>query len=280
MASAAARWPVRALAALAVLLLGPCAASANEPWPQQVQAVYKIHFNGIELGGFEFNASIDLETYTVTGDAQLSALLGVLQWKGETRSAGVLSGDLPKPVGYAFDYNGVGKSGSIRMSFAGDGVSTVSAEPPIPPQPDTIPVRDQHLKGVLDPLSAVMAISRTRAANPCGRKLSVFDGRQRFDLMLSFNRQERVVEARPSGQPVVAYVCNVRYVPLAGYRTSEESHNAAMLSGIELWLRPVPSASLFVPYQISIPTMAGPVTLTSHWVQITTRRKGQIALVH
>jgi len=276
-------WPVRAaLGALLFAALAPYSAQAiaAEPWPHQVQAFYRVHFNGIEIGSFAFNATIDAQTYTVTGDAQLTALFGILEWRGETRSAGVVSGDAPKPAGYAFDYNGIGKSGSIRMSFAGDAVTNLSAVPKIPPQPDTVPVRDQHLKGVLDPLSAVMAISRASAANPCGRKLSVFDGRQRFDLALSFRRQEKIVEAKPSGQPDTAFVCGVRYIPLAGHRASEESQGMATNAGIEISLRPVPSVNLLVPYQIRIPTAVGSATLTSERVEITTQQNGQIALVY
>lgn len=271
----------RGLAALVFGLVSSFGtAAAGEPWPHEVQAVYKVHFNGFELGTVAFNATVHAQTYTLSGDAQLSALLGVLQWRGETRTAGTLTGNTPKPAGYAFDFNGIGKSGSVRMNFAGDSVTNVSHVPPLPPLPDIVPVREQHLKGVLDPLSAVMALSRSAGNNPCGRTISVFDGRQRFDLMLSFRRQERVIEARPSGQPGIAFVCRVRYIPIAGYRMTEETQHMATAPGLEVALRPVPTANLFVPYQITIPTPAGSATLTSHWVQITTQSKGQIALVY
>lgn len=258
------------------------AAVASEPWPHEVHALYKVRFNGFEVGSFEFNSSVQAQTYTLSGNAQLSALLGALSWKGETRTAGTLAANAPRPTGYTFDFNGLGKNGSIRMNFAGDSVTTVSHAPPLQPQTDTVPVRDAHLKGVLDPLSAVMALARTptSGADPCKRKLSIFDGKQRFDLVLSFLREERIVEAKPSGQPDMALVCRVQYFPVAGHKLNEETQHMATTSGIEIALRPVPSANLFVPHQITVPTMAGSATLTSHWVQITTQRNGQIALVY
>ncbi|MFM9847617.1 MAG: DUF3108 domain-containing protein [Hyphomicrobiaceae bacterium] len=264
----------------AILMTGQ--AAANDPWPHEVQAVYKVRFNGFDVGTFEFNSTVQAQTYTLTGNAQLSALLGALTWKGETRTAGALSANTPKPAGYTFDFNGIGKSGSIKMGFAGDNVASVSHMPPLPPQTDIVPVRDAHLKGVLDPLSAVMALARTATSggDPCKRKLSIFDGRQRFDLMLTFLREERIVEAKPSGQPDMALVCRVQYVPVAGHKLNEETQHMATTSGIEIALRPVPSANLFVPHQITVPTIAGSATLTSHWVQITTQRNGQIALVY
>lgn len=270
----------RMAVAISLLPLACGGALAGEPWPLEVQALYKVRFNGFEVGTFEFNATVNGRAYVLTGNAQLTALLGALSWKGETRAAGTLTSHSPKPAGYTFDFNGIGKNGSVRMSFAGDGVTNILHTPPLPPQTDTVPVRDEHLRGVLDPLTAVMAVARSGSGSPCGRKLSVFDGHQRFDLMLIFSREERVVEAKPSGQPATAIVCRVQFVPLSGHKANAETEHMASTDGIELALRPVPSANLFVPYQITIPTIAGSATLTSHWVQITTERRGQIALVY
>jgi hypothetical protein len=268
------------LAAAMPAMLPSAPAVAAEPWPQEVQALYKVRFNGLEVGTFEFNSTVSAQTYTLTGIANLTALLGILNWKGETRTAGTLAANAPKPGGYTFDFNGMGKNGSVRMGFVNDAVTNVALTPTPQPQPETVPVRDEHLKGVLDPLSAVMALARNTSGGPCARKLSVFDGRQRFDLVLSFKREERIAEARPSGQPDVAVVCGIRYVPVAGHKANEETQHMATNSGIELALRYVPNADLYVPHQITIPTIAGSATLTSHWVQITTPRKGQIAPVY
>lgn len=269
-----------ALAATVAVILGWAApVAAAEPWPRQVDATFKIAFNGIDVGKFEFRADVTGSEYTATGDARLSALFGAVKWQGASRSSGALDALSAKPAGYTFDYDGAGKNGSIKMGFKAGSVTNVSALPPRPPEPGSIPVRDQHLKDVLDPLSAVLALSRSANPNPCGRRLAVFDGRARFDLVLTYLRQERVAETRPSGQPGVAYVCRVRYMPIAGHRATEETRHMAATEGIEIALRPVPSADLFVPYRISIPTMAGSATLTSERVNIVTRN-AQIALTH
>lgn len=254
-------------------------ADATEPWPTHVQAVYRVEFGGFDIGTFEFKSAINGPSYTVTGDAKLSALLGAFKWRGETRTAGALQGDAPRPAGYMFDFAGTTKSGNIKMSFAGDSVTTVAQVPPVPPAPGTVPLQNAHLKGVLDPLSAVLAIARTDSANPCGRKLAIFDGKQRFDLLLSFRRQERVADARPTGQPGVAYVCRVKYMPIAGHKANDENRALAASNDIEISLRPVPSANLFVPHEITIPTSAGTAKLIAQQVQIVTRSE-QIALGH
>lgn len=250
-----------------------------ESWPTRVDAAYRVGFNGFDIGKFEFRADVSGASYTVQGEARLSALLGAFKWQGDTRASGQLAGISPKPAGYTFDFKGIGKEGSIKLGFQQGNVASVTSLPMKPPAPETVPIRDQHLKDVLDPLSAVMALSRTSNANPCGRRFPVFDGKQRFDLVLSFLRQQAVAETRPSGQPGVAFVCRVRYVPIAGHNMTEETKHMASSEGIELWMRPVPTAGIFVPYLISIPTGAGTATLTAEQINIATRNE-QIALTN
>lgn len=108
----------------------------------------------------------------------------------------------------------------------------------------------------------------------------MFDGKQRFDLQLSFRRQTRVAEMEPSGQPGVAFVCRVKDVPIAGHKMNEETAGLAASDGIEIALRPIPSANLFIPYQITIPTVAGTASLTAQRVEIVTSHNEQIAMVH
>lgn len=264
-----------------VPLVGLASATQAEPrdaWPSKVRAVYRIDFNGFDIGNFEFNADIAGRNFTLTGDAQLSALLGAFKWRGTTRSAGVIAANGPRPGGYTFDFAGTGKTGAVKMAFSGDGVSSLTHDPVVPPESGTVPVLPHHLKNVLDPLSAIMALSRNSTDNPCDRRLAVFDGKQRFDLVLSFHRQEPISETRPSGQAGVAFVCRVRYQPIAGHRMTDSTRNLSESSGIEISLRPVPSANLFIPHQITIPTGAGPATLTSLRVDIVTPRNEQIAL--
>lgn len=270
-----------AIAAIAIASTLALAAppAVAEPWPSRVDATYRIAFNSFDIGKFEFRADISGSSYTVRGDAQLSALLGAFKWEGATRSSGALTASSPRPAGYTFDFNGVGKTGSIKLGFQQGSVTSISAVPPTPPEPDTVALRQADLKAVLDPLSAVLAISRTGSGSPCDRRIPVFDGKQRFDLAFSYLRQQAVGAARSSGQPGVAIVCRVRFIPIAGHRMSAETKHMASTQGIEVAFRPVPSAAIHVPHLISIPTIAGYATLTAERVNIVTRNE-QIALTN
>jgi hypothetical protein len=255
-------------------------ARADPSWPSHVTAVYKVEFGGFEIGHFKFESAMSGPGYTLNGQAQLSAMLGAFKWVGTTRSSGQVTSDQPRPAAYTFDFKSTTKSGSVAMGFSHAAVTNVTMVPPNPPSPHSIPVQPHHLKDVLDPLSAVMALTRTRGANPCGRRLAIYDGKVRFDLQFSFRRQIRINEARPSGQPGIAYVCQVRYVPVAGHKDNESTRNLASNNGIEVALRPVPSANLAVPYQVSVQTFGGTAVLTAQRVEIVTSSNGRIALVH
>ncbi|MBS0240695.1 MAG: DUF3108 domain-containing protein [Proteobacteria bacterium] len=268
-----------AVALTAVLCGSPILEAQAEGWPSRVDAQYKIALNRLDLGTFMFHASFSGNSYVAEGHAQISALLGAFKWEGKSRSSGNLPEFGVQPAAYTFDFNGTGKSGSLKMGFNSGAVTNVAMQPVQPSPPDVVPLQPQHLKGVLDPLSTVLVLSRTASANPCGRRVPIFDGRQRLDLMLIPLRQQQIPESKPSGQPTVGIVCQVRYVPIAGHQKAEETSSLATSNGIEIMFRPVPSAGLFVPHQITVPIIAGSVTITAERVDIQTRQE-QIALVN
>ena len=269
------------VAVLALVGLVTIARPASaETWPAVVRAVYDVNFNGFNVGTFEFESQAEQESYTLIGNAKLSILLGTFSWDGFTRSFGSIVDQSPKPAAFSFDFKSSAKSGSTRMEFADGGVTEIKNLPVTPNKGEAIPVREQHLKGVLDPLSAIMAMSRGTSANPCERRVPIFDGKERFDLVLSPKGETKITEQQPSGQPGMAHVCRVRYLPIAGHKVDSDTKYMAANDAIEVMLRPIPSANVFVPYQVTIPTMAGTATIVSKRVDIILNGKPQIALLH
>jgi hypothetical protein len=274
------RVAVACLAGLSIWLAAAAPATAADPWPGSVHAVYDISFNGFNIGTFEFQSEAERQSYTLTGNARLSLLLGAFTWDGATRSFGLFVNQAPKPASFAFDYRSNLRAGSTRLGFADGAVTNVVHEPTPPVRTGIIPLREQHLQGVVDPLSAIVMLSRAAGANPCDRRIPIFDGRERFDLVFSYKGEMKVSEQLPSGQPGLAHVCRVRYMPIAGHKIDAETKFMAANEAIEVALRPVPSVNVFVPYRIEIPTMAGSATIVSRRVDIASPGKPQIALLH
>lgn len=249
-------------------------ASAAPQSPAEVAATYKISLNGFELGTFQFGSNIERNQYTLDTDVEISALLGVFHWKGSTRSTGTLSAMVPKPAGFRFDFESSAKNGSVNIGFGEKGVESLSIEPLAFTEPGEIPLTPAHLNGVLDPLSAIMALTHTDAPSPCGRKLAVFDGKQRFDLDFRYVRNERL-----AGTNEIAVVCRIKYQPIAGYAPNEEILSLAKSDAIEVVFRPVPAAKLMLPQSLSLPTPAGTARLDLTQVRIKAAR-GQVASVN
>lgn len=268
------------VASLMAFLIGGSPASRADGWPANVRAVYDVNFNGFTVGSFEFQSQSEEQSYTLTGNAQLTLLLGAFTWIGETRAFGLIVNHVPKPAAFIFDFRANSKAGSTKMDFANGAVSDVRHSPPAMPKPGTVPLREQHLKGVLDPLSAIMVIARYSNPDPCDRRLPIFDGKERFDLVLTYKGQVKVSEQQPSGQPAIAHVCRVKYQPIAGHKIDVENSFLATTDAIEVSLRPIPSANVLVPYQITIPTMVGYATIVAKRVEIESPGKPQIALLH
>ena len=260
-------------------------AATAEGWPSRVSANYNVVFNGFKIGKFSFATQTDRSGYHATSSAKLRAFFGAFRWKGSSQSKGSLGRSMPQPAAYSFVYRSKSDGGSLSMKFQARKIASLVSVPPTRPSKKRVPLKSQHLQGVLDPLSAVMALTRVqpakRGANPCRRTLSIFDGTQRFDLVLSYHRRTRIREARPSGLPTTAYVCRVRYVPIAGYKpTNRTTRYMAKVTGIEVVLRPVPEAGILIPHKVTVPTMVGSASLVSNRVHITTSGRRQIALVN
>lgn len=267
--------------AIMAMALPEGASAADSNWPDKVTAKYEVTFNGFDIGDFRFESSIEpRKTYALSGRAKLSLLMGTFKWSGKTESNGKLVGGEPVPVEHTVEYKGGSKKGSVLVNFDKGRVSNTVLLPPRSPSPKTVPLTEKHLEGVFDPLTAVMAMTRGRVENPCNQTIPIFDGKQRFDLVLSFSRQQRIKEAQPSGEPELAYVCRVRYLPIAGHKNdSKMIASIAGNTGIEVVLRPIPSANILIPYRVTVPTFLGSVILTSQRVEITTGMR-QIALVY
>lgn len=277
--SAAPRLAVLAVAATLTGLPAapPVSAGPSSAAPLEITGKYSIYFNGFDIGTVRIDQRTSGRTYNASSEVEISALLGAFRWKGVTRSAGTLSPGAVEPSGYDFQYEGTSKSGSIRMGFSKGAVSSLTAIPETLEPADFVPLKQAHIKSVVDPLSAIVAVSRP-AADPCGRKLAVFDGKQRFDLALIPSRREAVPSGR-NGAAVEGLVCRVKYTPIAGYRPNADTRALAESSGIEVTFRPIAEAGMWSPYRVTIPTMAGTVTLEATRYDVSAPGIAEIALV-
>lgn len=257
--------------------VNPATAETVTEAPIEISGQYSIYFNGFDIGSVRIDQRTAGRTYSASSQVQISALLGAFRWKGVTRSAGTMNAGTLSPSGYDFQYEGTSKSGSVRIGFAKGSVTSLTALPETIDPPDLVPLRPADIKSVIDPLSAVVAVSRP-AARPCGRNLAIFDGKQRFDIALIETRREAVSAGR-NDTTVQGIVCRVKYTPVAGYRANDDTEALAASTAIEVTFRPVAEAGIWAPYRVAIPTIAGTVALEATRYDINAPGLAQIALV-
>ncbi len=238
----------------------------------KINALYDIRFNGISIGDFKFSSSLSSREYDMDAQASISLIGGMLfDWKGSTQSRGTITANGPKPGNYNFSYRTSDKKEQVSLRFTNNVVTEVSLNPPRGQSGRRIPITQSHLQNVVDPLSALVMLSqaRTQAQKnaPCTRRLPIFDGKLRYDLIFSYKEKSQIDEGGYKG-PV--HICRVRYEQIAGHKPGKDDETLTQANDkIEVWLIPLPEAELFVPYKISVPTPAGTASMVTRKFNFT-----------
>ncbi|MDB5509408.1 MAG: uncharacterized protein JWL93_1877 [Hyphomicrobiales bacterium] len=252
--------PSRSLvAAVGVAFLG-CLAAAAPAEAQNVRVKYSVRLVGLPLGTAGLSGSIDPSSYRLQVDAKLTGLASMVSSsQGAATATGALTQGRVTPASYANTSANSKETRTVRMAMAGGAVRGVDIAPPFTENEGRVPLTDEHKRGVLDPLSAlVMPVAGTEplvGPAACNRSLPIFDGYTRFDVSLTY-RGTRAVKTKGYDGPVA--VCSVRYVPIAGHRPNRKpTQFMANNRDMEVWLAPLNGTRVVVPYRISVATMVG-----------------------
>ena len=201
------------------------------------------------------------DQYTAAASGGTSGILKFFSAaRGTSAARGSFSGGQPVATSYvaSIDYNR--KPDDVRMALSGGNVTDYSAEPPLPPHPDRIPVSDADRRGVVDPMSSTLnrVVGSGDPVSPeaCGRKVAVFDGRVRYDLRSEFKRIEMVRAEKGYQGPAV--VCAVYFAPISGFVPDRPVIKYLIeLRDAEVWLAPIAGTRVLVPFRFTIPTPIG-----------------------
>jgi hypothetical protein len=252
-----------ALAAAVFVMTAAFAADAIHVAAAQgrLDAEYTVTLAGIPIGRGNWVIEISENQFTATASG---GTIGILRFfspgHGTSTSQGTLNAGQLVPASFASTVIKERGVDDVRMAFAGGNVKDFTVEPPLGPRPDRIPVTDADRRNVLDPmtgvLSAVNGSGDPVSPQACGRKVSIFDGRMRFDLRSEFKRMETVKAEKGYQGPAV--VCAVYFIPVAGYEPDRYAIKyLTALRDAEVWLAPIAGTRVVVPYRFSLPTPVG-----------------------
>ncbi len=226
-----------------------------------LEARYHLSVAGLHIGTADFSGQITGQSYRAMLNAQLVGLAGALtSGRGAVTVSGGFQGARPLSNGYALSANNSQISRTIQIGMNAGNVTQVAIEPPFEAKDDRVPVLEHHRRAVADPVSALMmpvsGNGDMLSPENCNRTIAVFDGVQRFDIVMS-HAETRAVNEPKKGYVGHALVCKVRYTPVAGHRPLPATHYMAANRDMAVWLVPVEGSRTLVPYRIQVKTQLG-----------------------
>lgn len=227
-----------------------------------LDARYVVSMSGNIVAHLDFNFADNGNDYAIDLDARVAGL-------GQFVASGSATADV------------TGLSGSGRLSGkdfrlhtrTGDGQFTIAAtyqagnvesfivDPPLPPRVDRVPIERSQLTGVNDMISAFIIRAGALDSDLCNRRLKIFTGTERFDLVMRYASMENATSARTGYQgPVV--LCQISYEPISGhYATSEFTSYLQHSERILIWYAPVGDSGTYIPYRVLIGTAIGDLSM-------------------
>ncbi len=254
--------------ATALGLVLACAAFLTAPAPAMasdydITLEYRAALNGIRLGTGEVDGRLWRDgRYELTGTGGVSGFLGsFFRVRAEGSAEGNARADRPQPARYSGEARGGREDREVMMTFNGDRVAGIDMVPALPADyfDSRVPIEDDHLLGVVDPISAgVIHAPNGLTRDLCERTLPIYTGRQRLDLDLTFKGVRDVHNSREDRYSGRVVVCQVDISPIAGHKPDGRFQRYARdTKSIEVWIGLLGDTGFAVPYRVSFPTPFG-----------------------
>lgn len=216
---------------------------------------YALSFLSLPVGQADLTAALTDDRYTLTIEGGLIGLAGwFFQGSGSAESQGHLSKGAAVPDAFRIDSHYGTMPVLVRITYNAGLVRKAEVEPEPAPKPDRVPVRPADLIGVTDPVGMLIVPegSASLTASLCDRRIPIFDGVVRADLVLSRGAVV-AVDKGPYHGP--ALDCRVRWVPVAEHRAKGSSvRRMAQNDDLHVRLAPVPGRGVLLPLVITVAT--------------------------
>ena len=227
---------------------------------QKLEARYAISMTGIRVGQSAWTVRIEADRYSASATGGSVDLMNVLvRGEGSARVSGSIKDGRLVPAEFSSKLVEEGEKSDLKMTFEEGVVTAVEADGP-PPGPDRVPLKQAHVIGVTDPLTALLIAEEDNGGTvpnkeSCNRTLPIFDGRRRYDLLLSFKRIEDIRDKQLAGRVLV---CNVILHPIAGHRASSMiTKYVADRRDIEVSFAQIAGTNVLAPFRLMVPTLIG-----------------------
>ena len=256
------------LTAMALAIVVP---ATPAPAQGRLEARYTASVAGIPIGKGSWVVDIADTHYSAAASGVTTGLIHVfIGGEGTSAAHGTIAGGHWMSSVYAATIKMRSKTNEVRLTVNRGDVKEFKLDPPPDQDPERVPISEKYEHGVLDPMTAsllhVAGTGDMLKPESCQRTVSVFDGRLRYDLELSYKRMEKVKAKKGYAGPVL--VCGLHFSPLAGYiPTRSAVKYLKKLRSIEVYLAPIAGTRVLAPFRIQGPTPIGEAMLDANqWV--------------
>ena len=266
------RHTVRSMALAAAGLALVAAAAMSTPARAQnqshgkLEAHYTASLAGIPVGKGSWVIDINESHFSAAASGLTTGLLRLfVGGEGTSAAHGTFGrdGKFASSI-YAATISTRDKTTEARLAITDGNVTASKVDPPPDKDPERVPLTKAHEHGIFDPMtgSLVRVPGNGDLLTPkaCDRKVSVFDGRLRYDLSLTYKRMDEVHADKGYAGPVV--VCNIYFFPIAGFIPSRTAIKYIKKQrDMEVWLAPIAGTRVLVPFRAQTPTPIGEAVL-------------------
>jgi hypothetical protein len=237
--------------ALTTLFLAPAAPAAADRFAIEYEgAIYGV----LDLGEIYLDLTVDEQTYDVTAKLRSGGLLRLFEPTDLVgQASGAVTDNRLTWSRYDLDHSYSKKRRVTSLRRDENGAVSAQITPTYRLWGDP-PASEAQKSESRDPLSSIVAMGVDVANGAgCTGSYPVFDGRHRYDLVLSGGREGQLNRGGFKGR---AIKCKLRYVAVAGFNPSEQDSRARVPNG-EIWFGLVEGAKVAPMVRALIPTERG-----------------------
>jgi hypothetical protein len=216
---------------------------------------YNISLGVLPIAKASFASEFGSSDYRIRGTFRSWGIAEIItKISAETSVSGSKRGDKLQADRYNLVYKTGKRTRVYDVTYRNGNVTSTTMRPEPKARPESwVPVTEGDLRSVLDPLSGLVFDGD---AQVCPRKVPIYDGESRLDLVLTPKGTESFSTEGFDGE---AIVCEIRYVPKSGFRRGRSDIEYLKKAPMEVWFAKAQSVNVYAPVYARIPTKMGQV---------------------
>jgi hypothetical protein len=198
-------------------------------FPVQADAMkldYDIYAGGLFLVSGEMKLDLDRDRYSAGVEARGGRLVDLLsRWSYKASADGrVENGVQVSPEEFRSFRSQRKRKRALNMDYDKAGNVTVTAEPP-QSELSANAVAPEFRPNTLDPVSALVGVIAAGNTSGCAGTFPVFDGRRRYDVIVTSNGTETLRKSSRNMHAGEAEKCTILLRPVAGFERDRDEQD-------------------------------------------------------